>query len=140
MLPGVIALLALSAIYVGFGETTAVSALFAGLAPAVLAIVVQAVMRVAGRALWRPALAALAAAAFLALTAFGVPFPAVVAAAAAAGWLLGRLRPAARDGAGGHDVDGPAPLVADDALHRARPTPARAIRCWRSALPCGRRR
>src|SRR5215217_3248970 len=51
VLPGVVALLALSAVYVAFGSTTAVLALFAGLAPAVLAIVVQAVIRVAGRAL-----------------------------------------------------------------------------------------
>ena len=55
VLPGVIALLALSAIYVGFGDTTAVTAVFAGLAPAVLAIVAQAVYRVAGRALTSPA-------------------------------------------------------------------------------------
>jgi chromate transporter len=41
VLPGVVALLALSAVYVGFGDTTAVTALFAGLAPAVVAIVVQ---------------------------------------------------------------------------------------------------
>ena len=47
VLPGVVALLALSAIYVAFGSTTAVLAVFAGLAPAVLAIVVQAVQRVA---------------------------------------------------------------------------------------------
>jgi chromate transporter len=129
VLPGVVALLALSAIYVAFGETTAVSALFAGLAPAVLAIVVQAVMRVAGRALTHPALVGLAVAAFLALTAFGVPFPAVVAAAAAGGWLLGRLRPAAAAGTGGHGSrGGPAPLISDDALHAERPTAGRALR------------
>ena len=129
VLPGVIALLALSAIYVAFGETTVISALFAGLAPAVLAIVVQAVLRVAGRALSRPALVAVAVGAFLALTAFGVPFPAVVAAAAAAGWLLGRARPAALAGTPGHGgADGPAPLISDDALHAERPSTGRALR------------
>ena len=56
VLPGMLALLALSAIYVGFGDTTAVTALFAGLAPAVLAIVVQAVCRVGRRALTHPLL------------------------------------------------------------------------------------
>src|SRR5215213_11313664 len=75
VLPGVAALLALSAIYVAFGSTTAVLALFAGLAPAVLAIVVQAVVRVAGRALTSPAMWVVAVAAFLALALFGVPFP-----------------------------------------------------------------
>ena len=47
VLPGVVALLALSGIYVAYGETGLVSALFAGLAPAVIAIVVQAVAKVA---------------------------------------------------------------------------------------------
>src|SRR4051794_16714310 len=62
VLPGVVALLALSAVYVAFGSTTPVLALFAGVAPAVLAIVVQAVLRVAGRALVSPALWAIAVA------------------------------------------------------------------------------
>ena len=68
VLPGVVALLALSAIYVAYGDTTAVAAVFAGLAPAVLAIVAQAVVRVGKRALGHPALVALAVAAFVALT------------------------------------------------------------------------
>jgi chromate transporter len=129
VLPGVIALLALSAVYVAFGETTAVNALFAGLAPAVLAVVVQAVMRVAGRALSHPVLVGVAVGAFLALTVFGVPFPAVVAAAGAAGWLLGRVRPAALAGRSGHGAgEGPAPLIPDDALHAERPSAGRAAR------------
>ena len=80
VLPGMVALLALSAIYVAFGDTTVVAALFAGLAPAVIAIVVQAVLpgRPSGRST-HPALVALAVAAFLALTLFAVPFPVVVA-------------------------------------------------------------
>ena len=129
VLPGVVALLALSAIYVAFGEAPLVDAVFTGLAPAVLAIVVQAVLRVAGRALSHPALVVLAVAAFLALTVFGVPFPVVVAAAAAAGWLLGRLRPGTLGSAKGHDDgSGPPPLISDDALHVERPTGARAAR------------
>jgi chromate transporter len=93
VLPGMVALLALSAIYVAYGDATAVTAIFAGLAPAVVAVVAQAVLRVGGRALGHPALVALAAAAFLALALalFAVPFPLVVAAAAGVGWLLGRL-------------------------------------------------
>ena len=54
VLPGLLALLALSAIYVGFGDTELVTALFAGLAPAVIAIVVQAVYRVGKRSLAHP--------------------------------------------------------------------------------------
>ena len=128
VLPGVIALLALSAIYVAFGSTTAVTALFAGLAPAVLAIVAQAVVRVGRRALGHPALVVLAVAAFLALAVFTVPFPVVVAAAAALGWLLGRLAPRTvrtSTGHGGKD-DEPAPVIPDDALHAERPSAARA--------------
>ena len=98
VLPGMLALLALSALYVGAGDTTLVTALFAGLAPAVLAIVAQAVVRVAGRALGHPALVGLAVAAFLALAVFGLPFPVVVAAAAAVGWALGRWAPATMTG------------------------------------------
>src|SRR3954449_13410139 len=90
VLPGVVALLALSAVYVGFGTTTAVTAVFAGLAAAVLAIVVQAVIRVAKRALNSPALVALAVASFAALAVFSVPFPVVVALAGVAGRALGR--------------------------------------------------
>jgi chromate transporter len=79
VLPGMAALLALSAIYVAWGDATAVTAVLAGLAPAVVAVVAQAVMRVGGRALGHPALVAVAVGAFVALAAFAVPFPAVVA-------------------------------------------------------------
>jgi chromate transporter len=124
--PGVVALLALSALYVSAGDTTPVLALFAGLAPAVLAIVTQAVVRVGGRALGHPAFVALAVAAFLALVAFGVSFPAVIAIAAVIGWALGRWAPQTMRVAAGPDTDadGPAPLIADDALHTERPSRA----------------
>ena len=62
-----------------YGDTTLVESLFLGLAPAVIAIVVQAVVRVGRRALGHPALVALAVASFVALTFFAVPFPVVVA-------------------------------------------------------------
>jgi chromate transporter len=130
VIPGVLALLALSAVYVGFGDTTAVSALFAGLAPAVVAIVAQAVWRVGSRALRHGALWVLAVAAFVALAAFGVPFPLVVAAAAGVGWVLHRLAPsvvhAAQHAAAGGE--GPAPVISDDALHHEPPSRRRALR------------
>jgi chromate transporter len=128
--PGVIALLGLSALYVSAGDTTPVLALFAGLAPAVLAIVAQAVVRVGGRALGHPALVVLAVGSFLALVAFGISFPAVVAIAAAVGWGLGRwapqtMRAPAPNGTGD---TGPAPLIADDALHTERPSRAHSLK------------
>lgn len=144
VLPGVVALLVLSAVYVAAGDTLLVVALFAGLAPAVLAIVAQAVVRVAGRALGHPALVALAVAAFLALAIFAVPFPLVVAAAAVAGWAMGRWAPHTMHTATGHRSapDGPVPLIPDDALHAEPPSRAHAVKvlavglaAW--ALPVG---
>jgi chromate transporter len=131
VLPGMAALLALSVIYVAWGDATAVTAIFAGLAPAVVAVVAQAVLRIGGRALGHPALLAVAAGAFVALALFGVPFPAVVATAAGIGWLLGRLAPYTMTGQGskgGHDAGGPPPLIPDQALHTERPSLARAAR------------
>jgi chromate transporter len=129
VIPGVIALLVLSIVYVAFGDTTIVTALFAGLAPAVVAIVAQAVHRVGKRALSHPLLIALAAAAFLALALFGIAFPIVIAAAAIAGWAIGHWKPGALK-TGGHGAadDGPAPLIADDALHHESPSGRRAAR------------
>ncbi|MGS2613654.1 chromate efflux transporter [Micromonospora sp. LZ34] len=128
VLPGVVALLALSALYVGFGDTRIVTALFAGLAPAVVAIVAQAVWRVGSRALANRVLLGFAVAAFTALAVFGVPFPIVIALAAVAGWAVHRWRPAYLTSAGhGPDgKDGRAPLISDDALHHGRPTVRRA--------------
>ncbi|GAA4980146.1 chromate efflux transporter [Kineococcus glutinatus] len=131
VLPGVVALLALSVLYAAAGDTAVVSALFAGLAPAVLAIVVQAVLRVGKRALAHRALLALAVGAFVALAAFSAPFPLVVAAAAAIGWALGRWAPHVLAGTGGGHgkaADGPAPIISDDVLHTERPSAARAVK------------
>jgi chromate transporter len=130
VLPGVVALLVLSAVYVAFGTTTAVTAVFTGLAAAVLAIVVQAVIRVAKKALDSRALVVVAVASFLALALFGVPFPVVVALAGVAGWALGRWRPSAlprKKAAEGPDA-GPPPVVSDDVLHHEAPTTRRTLR------------
>jgi chromate transporter len=128
VLPGVVALLVLSAIYVAYGDTTAVAAVFTGLAPAVLAIVVQAVVRVGRRALAHPALIGIAVAAFLALALFGIPFPVVVAAAAVAGLVIARVAPHALADRGHEADDGPAPVIPDDALHTERPSAGRAVK------------
>jgi chromate transporter len=130
VLPGMVTLLALAAIYVAWGDATAVTAIFAGLAPAVVAVVAQAVLRVGGRALGHPALVAIAVASFAALALFGVPFPLVVAAAAGVGWLLGRLAPHTLTSKAnrGHDADGPPPLIPDEALHADRPSLTRTVR------------
>lgn len=68
-----------------------VEAVFYGVKLAVLAIVVHALVRIAKRALASPPLVAVAGTAFLAIFAFGVPFPAIVVAAALTGWLGDRV-------------------------------------------------
>jgi chromate transporter len=129
VLPGYLTLMALSAIYAQWGATTAVTAVFAGLGPAVLAIVAKALTRIAGRALRNAALVAIAIGAFMALFLFDVPFPIVIAAAALTGWVAQRRRPELfiTEPAAG-DADGPAPLVSDDALHGESPSWKRSLR------------
>ena len=129
VLPGAFALLALSALYVGAGSTAVVTGLFAGLAPAVIAIVIQAVHRVGKRALHHPILVAMAVASFLALTAFKVPFPIVILVAGLLGWLLSLRIPALAHSKGhGGAAAGPEPLISDDALHHDAPSRSRTLR------------
>lgn len=130
VLPGVVALLGLSFLYVAAEDSTVVTGLFAGLAPAVLAIVIQAVLRLGRRALGHPVLVALAVGAFVALAVFAVPFPVLVALAAVLGWALGRWAPSVLHVAQGHhpEADGPEPLIPDGALHTERPDPRHAAK------------
>jgi chromate transporter len=129
VLPGAIALLALSALYVGAGSTAWVTGLFAGLAPAVIAIVIQAVHRVGKRALHHPILVAMAVASFLALTAFKVPFPIVILVAGLLGWLLSlRIPTLAQSKAHSGAAEGPEPLISDDALHHDAPSISRTLK------------
>ncbi|RZN28780.1 chromate efflux transporter [Bradyrhizobium sp. Leo121] len=91
ILPGVFAIMALSYIYAAYGNVGFVEALFFGLKAAVLAIVIQAVVRVGRRALRNPVMVALAAIAFIAIFFFGVPFPVIIVAAAITGFVGARL-------------------------------------------------
>lgn len=90
VLPGAIAIMALSVVYALYGNVGAVAALFFGLKAAVLAIVVQAVVRIGSRALRNRAMLALAAASFVAIFFFDAPFPLIVLAAAVAGFVGAR--------------------------------------------------
>ena len=95
ILPGALALGVLSVLYVEYQQTSLLQGLFYGLKAAVLAVVVEAVLRIGRRVLKNPAMYALAAAAFVAIRVFAVPFPWIIAAAALAGlvggWLNERL-------------------------------------------------
>ena len=130
VLPGYLAIMALSVLYAGWGDTILVGALFAGVAPAVLAVVAQAVVRISRRALRHRVHVVLAVVAFLALAAFAIPFPAVVAGAGVLGALLLRHRDGAGDpaAAGVGTGDRPDPLIADDDLHEEARPPWRALR------------
>ncbi len=104
VLPGVVAILLLSILYVSYRELGVVEGLFFGLKAAVLAIVVEAVVRIGRRALRGRPQFAIAALAFVGIFLFDLPFPLIVASAAVGGYLVGRL--------GG----GPAAVAADEAL------------------------
>ncbi|WOH69849.1 chromate efflux transporter [Bradyrhizobium sp. BWA-3-5] len=91
ILPGIIAIMGLSYIYAAYGNVSFVEAVFFGLKAAVLAIVIQAVVRVGKRALRNWMMIALAAIAFVAIFFFGVPFPLIIAAAAFIGFVGARF-------------------------------------------------
>ncbi|MBC2669327.1 chromate efflux transporter [Novosphingobium piscinae] len=94
VLPGALVILALSILYGYAAHLAWFAALFLGIKAAVLAIVVQALLRVAGRALDTPVMRAIALAAFLALFVFDWPFPLVVLGAGLIGTGLAARRPA----------------------------------------------
>jgi chromate transporter len=90
IVPGIIALMALSYVYAGFGNLPLVAALFFGLKAAVLAIVLEAVLRIGKRALKTKVAIAIAAAAFAAIFFFAIPFPIIILGAAALGIVARR--------------------------------------------------
>lgn len=132
VLPGFLAILALSALYAGFRGHAAVDALFFGLKPAVMAVVIHAVIQIGRRALKNGVMILVAAAAFVAIFFFEVAFPWIVLTAAGAGLLGGRLGPGRLVVAPGAPGAGPGatdePVIGDDSLARARPTLGRAGR------------
>lgn len=137
VLPSLFVLIALSWVYLRFGDVPVIAGIFYGIKPAVTALVVHAAFRLGSRALRNRAMAAIALASFIAIFAFGVPFPAIVVAAAAIGiagarWAPGRFAPPVASGHGApgraqgkRDDSGAArlpPAVIDDDT----PTPAHA--------------
>ncbi|MFP5447830.1 MAG: chromate efflux transporter [Alphaproteobacteria bacterium] len=90
VLPGFLAIMGLSILYFALGDTGPVAAVFFGLKSAVLVIVVQAMLRIGGRALRNSALIAVAAAAFLGIGVLGAPFPLIILAAGLIGFLGAR--------------------------------------------------
>jgi chromate transporter len=133
ILPGVIAIMALSYIYAAFGHVSLVTSLFFGLKAAVLAIVLEAVFRVGKRALKNNALIALAAVAFVAIFFFRVPFPLIVFGAALIGFIgdragLAVFRTAPHGAGAGKETGLVDDLLGDQVPDHTRPTIMRSLR------------
>jgi chromate transporter len=134
ILPGIVAIMALSYVYAGWGNVPIVVALFFGLKAAVLAIVIEAVVRIGKRALKNQVLIGLAAVAFIGIFFFNVPFPIIVFGAGLIGFIGGSMGLAAFQGGGGH---GPAKekgsiavvdsLLGDRLPEHAKPSVARSL-------------
>ncbi len=133
VLPSLFILIGLAWVYMGYGDVPAIAGIFYGIKPAVTALVVQAACRVGSRTLKNGWLWAIAVAAFSAIFVLNVPFPIIVAAAAAIGYFGGRIRPDAFRGGSGHGTSGPAhhpngPALIDDDT----PPPPHAKFKWRT--------
>ena len=129
ILPGIICIMALSYIYALWGHVPIITAMFFGLKAAVLAIVIEAVIRIGGRALRSRALVALAAAAFISIFFFAVPFPIIILTAALFGlvsnFYVATFDPGARSSETSHSVD--ESLIGNEVPEHARPSTRRAL-------------
>ena len=124
VLPSLFILIALSWIYLRFGDVPVVAGIFYGIKPAVTALVLHAAHRIGSRALKNGWMWGIAALAFVAIFAFGTPFPAIVLAAALIGYFGARWAPGVFALGGGHGgaQQGYGPALIDDDT----PTPAHA--------------
>ncbi len=128
VLPSLAILIALTWIYLAFGSVPAIAGLFYGIKPAVTAIVLFAAWRIGSRGLRNAVLWAISLAAFVAISAFDVPFPYIVLGAGVIGYVGGRVAPEkfVTGGHGGADKHYGAALIDD-----ATPTPPHALFRWR---------
>jgi chromate transporter len=132
VLPSLGILIALTWIYLAYGDVPAVAGVLYGIKPAVTAIVVFAAYRIGSRALHNGVLWALAAAAFVAIFALRVPFPYIVLAAGVIGYIGGRIAPDRFKAGGGHGAADKSfgPALIDDQT----PAPDWARFTWRSTI------
>jgi len=137
IVPGAFAILALSVIYTTLGQVPLIAGIFLGLKAAVMALVVEAVLRVGRRALRSAVARTVAAVAFVALFVFALPFPLAVIGAGVFGYLWARSGRAGFGGGsdGGRAADAPPPVIDDALLHRAPRGAARALRVLALWLP-----
>src|SRR6185369_16685250 len=93
VLPGALVMLCLSSFYMLYNDAPVIEALFFGVKAAVLAVVVEAVIRIGKRALKNRLMVAIAVAAFLAIYVVKLPFPLIILLAGLAGWIGNRFAP-----------------------------------------------
>ena len=132
VLPSLFILIALSWLYIAFGEVPLVAGLFYGIKPAVTALVIHAAHRIGMRALQNSVLWMIAGAAFVAIFALNTPFPLIVAIAALIGYCGGRIAPDKFKVGGGHNKANKSygtALIDDDT-----PTPEHARFKWSSLM------
>ncbi len=91
ILPGCVSILGLSIVYAVYQQTTTLQAVFFGLKSAIIAIVIEAVLRISKKALQNNVMILLAGLAFVAMFFFKIPFPLVIIAAGLIGWIGGRF-------------------------------------------------
>ena len=131
VLPGFLSILALSYIYVAFGNVTAIEGLFFGLKAGVLAVVLQAVIRIGSRALKNPVMIAIAVIGFIAIFLFRLPFPIIIVVAGIIGFMGGRSGSPLFSVGGGHGgAKGDVLADADSILGQATPEHARPNLRW----------
>jgi len=131
VLPGFVCIMILSWIYAAFGNVGLVQALFFGLKAAVLAIVLEAVVRIGRRSLKNNVMIGIAAFAFIAIFFYSVPFPIIVLGAGLLGYLGGRAgHPAFQTGRGHGKVGDTQVADADSALGESMPAHARPTVGW----------
>jgi chromate transporter len=128
VIPSIFVLLLLSYLAVAHSDVPAINGLLYGVQPVVIAIVVEAVIRIGRRTLNHAVLVAFAVLAFVALYFFSVPFPLVVLAAAIGGLLLSRPVPDAFRGGGGHGSSEEEESAVDRAGANGRPSMLRNLR------------
>ncbi|NDC21702.1 MAG: chromate transporter, partial [Burkholderiaceae bacterium] len=93
ILPSLIILIALSWIYIAYGQTPVISALFFGIKSAVTAVVIMAVIRIAKKSVYNRQLILVAITSFVAIFAFNLPFPLIILSAGLYGYYLGKHQP-----------------------------------------------
>src|SRR6516225_3315201 len=133
VVPGIISIMALSYVYAAYGKVPVIVALFFGLKAAVLAIVLEAVFRIGKRSLKNNTMRLLAAAAFVGIFFFNIPFPIIILGAALIGFFgawSGAAAFALKSDHGDAKKEGAhvESLLGDELPEHARPTVARALR------------